>query len=290
MTIFTVNRDRMKRAEMSSIIHQAYRKIEQSGDLLKESLRATDIHNFRLEVKQLKAFLHLISTAKGGSKVKDLPKKLHQYYKALGFIRDLQLQKSVLQKEWKNQLGPQKRHYLEHIDQLIARAMETAIPLGGGNKPFEAGSIKLLSKLPAQLTVEQANAFVTTSWLPLLEAGDPTQLGDQHLHEIRKALKDLQYTWDYLQKPLRSQGHDVLRFSPERVKSTTSMLGAYLEKVVRLRLLEEDMGEGQRRPFLQKLQVKWTKERTLSRQKVERYLQKLSSAGDPTQLPRYVMP
>lgn len=280
----------MKRAEMSSIIHQAYRKIQQSGDLLQERFRAADIHNFRLEVKQLKAFLHLISTAKGGTKVKDLPKKLHQYYQALGLIRDLQLQKSTLQKEWKNQLGPQKRHYLEHIDELTARAMETAIPLASGKKPFEAGSIKLLSKLPAQLTVEQANAFVTTSWLPLLEAGDPAQLDDQHLHEIRKALKDLQYTWDYLQNPLRSQGHDALRFSPERVKSTTRMLGAYLDKVVHLRLLEEDIASGQTLGILERLRVKWTSERTLARQKVERYLQKLSSAGDPTQLPRYVMP
>ncbi len=274
MIIFSANGDRMKKAEMSSIIIHAYEQIHQKASLLKGRFIVSDIHDFRLEVKKLKAFLHLISMAKGGSKVGDLPRKLHQYYKALGQIRDLQLQKLVLKNEWKSRWGPQKKNYLDHIDQLIAQAMETATALPNGDKPFENGSIHLLATLPARLTSEEAGAFVTHCWTPLLQAGYPSQLDDEQLHHIRKALKNLQYTWEYLEGSLSYKG---FVFSPEKIKSITNMLGDYLDKVVQLRLLTEDIAKanrhGQTQPFLQRLQAKWSGELPDARQKLDRYLE-----------------
>ena len=78
----------MTQQETIHTIKSYFEKIQASFDVAIAYLDAEDIQAFRIEVKKLWAFLHLVSN---GAKVKP-PRRLHVFYRMVGVIRNLQLQ------------------------------------------------------------------------------------------------------------------------------------------------------------------------------------------------------
>jgi CHAD domain-containing protein len=79
-------------------IQRHYRRVKTLGKTVAETWAEEDIHQFRVEVKKLRAFLRLAGSTHTGIKPR-LPRRLHTFYSMVGIVRCLQLQRILPDEE-----------------------------------------------------------------------------------------------------------------------------------------------------------------------------------------------
>ena len=224
----------MKHKEIAHDIRHQFNVITK---LVKKSTQEFDediIHDFRVEVKKLRAFLRLISTGK------DSPIKMHkplkQFYRHAGTIRSIQLYLYYI----KTTL-PYVSHHIDPYLQLLQTEMDEwekeAKALTPDHADLEKEESDILDSLPDKLSNEAIKTFVTqkaTTINAILALETPAA---EDLHALRKEVKDIQYTWPYI----KDEAPDILPShlnSHDNIHAVTEMLGLYHDKYSALEFLQ----------------------------------------------------
>lgn len=152
------------------------------------------IHDFRLDIKKLRAFYRLITLESVEAKPLKLPRRLKAMYRGLGRIRDLQQQqKSVEAFAQKKGIRPQ--YLLDELKhQLKKQTGKKSFLLS--SKYFPKYAEKTGKKLPLQLSAETLRTFFLQKKQGIQDIIAKASLSDDELHSIRKNIKDMMYVSD----------------------------------------------------------------------------------------------
>jgi len=273
----------MNKKQLKHITGDHYRLLKKHIKNVAVNFDAGEIHQFRVAYKKLRAFLRLINFGDKKSRAIKICKKLKKAYGMAGSIRDLQLQQQrigeAIAADYKR---PQD--YLDRLQQAMNMLKpgfaETARnnPVGKCKKKTDAG-------IPDEFSFNHFSDFVKQKWESVVTITAYRHLRDDHIHTIRKHLKDLFYNlkiFDESEGAIISQG--IWKEKDEAYYfQLLDELGNFQDTCMAISFLEKEWVNGLN-PYNHKLlaQVKktWMKKK---RQLKQMLVKKLGSgtAGQP---------
>ena len=271
----------MKHREAVGIIETRFIKINVTLNRLIANFATEDIHQFRIEVKKLRAFLRSIKTEL------KLPKRLRKFYDTIGIVRNLQLQQQRIAKVVTETGDSLPSKYLSTINVEAITNIKKAKKIIKKRKTFkkeEKSIINIFTKKIERPTIKKffnSEADLLNKQLLLNQPGDET------LHSIRKILKDILYTQPYISKKTRTTLLPWLSGQPN-VKLITELLGGFQDARTSLNYLRphytNEIPECELL-LLKSIEKKWQREKENIKQQVYRQLNKNSLA--PQQLKQH---
>jgi CHAD domain-containing protein len=238
------------------IINKLYRQIINSFEI-------ESVHEFRTEIKKLRAFLRLLNVEINDDVLK-IPKPLKLFYSYAGTIRNLQLQlKNISDKE--NSALTITNIYIDYLHKIIEKWETRAIEFSYSKKDFSDDEKKLRKRLPGKLRRASIKKYMRNKMneFAILLKELP---GENILHSIRKLLKDILYNWKFI-KPYKKMLPSYLS-KKEKIRSFTELIGLLLDKYTGVNLLEtylkdsEENGSFTEKDIsdLQKIESAWKNE------------------------------
>lgn len=184
----------MKKRDVIQFITKRCRNLERHFQNLLEDFEVEAIHQFRVEIKKLRAMLRLINAGREASSTVHIGNKVHSIYAAVGELRALQIQKQTVLQCCKNLTCAVPESYLAQLcrQEAAVRQEVRVIALQLSLSTFRNHLMKAASKRLNHLTVENFIAIKKHAVLKLLTSGMYT---DEQLHHLRKVLKDFLYLW-----------------------------------------------------------------------------------------------
>ena len=186
-----------------------------------------DIHRFRVSVKTLRSFLHLVRINNPDSKLR-FSKKFKRLYHIAGSVRDAQLE---LQKITEQQLAlPAYTMKLLHVMKTMQAEWQ---------KHY---SEKTLSKLASRLgnfsysSLQPASLeeFTTSRITFIKHCGDSLPLKDSTIHLARKQAKDIMYISGIVQKKWDAVSAQVKLWPLKKLEVFAETSGSYHDAQVQL--------------------------------------------------------
>jgi len=265
-------------------IRRQYEKARRSGNALTGDLSLDRIHEFRVETKRLRALLRLATGIRGSHIKRKLPKNLKVLYTMAGLVRTLQLQKQAIREAAGRFRRDVPVGYLARLDdrigiaeQMIRLYLQTSNPCGNG-KPEWHHPIHRYNVAAA------VDSFIDEK-TQVFSLPANSNLDDEHLHAVRKSIKDLLYVWPYFSK--RNIDRALSDGLPSREKLTIAahLLGEFHDITVRLSLLQDrsilccvDASDAK---FLEDVKIIWDRGKAALVKKIASDLWSVSVAPKP---------
>jgi len=154
--------------------------------------KKSSIHQFRVDIKKLRAFYRLLSLQTGEAQALKLPRKLKKMYRDLGKIRDLQQHKESIA-SWSRKIGiDAPGHLLAQLKhQLKKQSAKKRVVLP--EKYFLRQAEKTNQQLPEQFSMETLQSFFRQKKEAIRVIIERGRFEDDELHTIRKSIKDMLY-------------------------------------------------------------------------------------------------
>jgi CHAD domain-containing protein len=250
----------MTQLETLHTLKSRFEKIQASFDVAITYFDAQDIHAFRVEVKKLRAFLHLVPT---GVNVK-LPACLHQFYRMVGEIRNLQQQEQRIHDAFICQ-GELPQTYLNLLAIESAAAIRRAKQFAANRLSIPIEERQLLSTFTHHIK-GNSQGFVRNTINRLQTLSDNRYpIDDDDLHSLRKYLKDLLYNHHNIGNEAIHIPPSILSDGKESISTLTDLLGQFQDLRSGLNLLQPiyidqvtDAGETK---MLEGIKAKWEKDK-----------------------------
>src|SRR6185295_17931157 len=148
----------LHREELLSVTEERFQKMTARLKAVAETFQEEDIHDFRIEIKKLKALLRLFrEKAKHPSDLK-FPKFLDKIYTLLGSMREMQLQQNKLGKAVNNQNSLLSSTF-SVLEEEINAVKEKIIQLLKNQKSLEKAKDKFLKFIPEKLTRKTVDRY-----------------------------------------------------------------------------------------------------------------------------------
>ena len=148
-------------------------------------------HRFRVEIKNLNAFLHLISFCSDDFKRKKTFNPFKKLFRQAGKVRELQLERKILKKY---QIDNLLIEYSERLEKLRAFEKETFFSMLKG-KPVSKLKKKFQAIVPYIFRIDRLKTSEYFAEFKCLfdELQTHQALEPRQIHQIRKWLKELRY-------------------------------------------------------------------------------------------------
>ncbi len=224
----------MQEKEINEIVERSFKTIHKLLHKIIKDFDADDIHNFRIEVKKIRAFLRLADFEK---KIDGplIPKRLKTLNGYIGIVRNIQLHRHSIFKYITNNKIEVPAAYIEMLVKEKAYWQKEAADLMEEND-FKEDEGKIIKHLPGELNKSSIKAFVKDKLDKLKE-----QLNDMNdddaIHNIRKILKDILYNLEIVKDHADLPG---IISKEVDLKSLTSMLGDFRDKCIELEFLQPE--------------------------------------------------
>ena len=226
---------KMKHSDIKNVIESRFEKIEDSWDKIIKHFDMEEIHDFRVEVKKLRAFMRLAATALASPVELKIPFHLKSLYRSAGNIRTLQLQQQRIFQHVTEKKFREPTQYLQILlDQQ--RYWERKIPEISNRKALETEEEMLILTFNSKLGKESVKKYTETRTRELRDLLTVREHSDERLHQIRKILKDIMYTLPYTGDYFFSFFNNRLQ-SKEDLKSLTDILGEIQDASTSLQFL-----------------------------------------------------
>jgi CHAD domain-containing protein len=255
----------MKQKEMVEIVEDIFKDIEKLCGKICKTFNAEDIHDFRVAVKRLRAFLRLIDIKKDGPII---PKLLKSFYRYIGNVRNIQLYEQDLFKYLTAVDIKKPGEYIKLLNKEKDYWKKEAVDVMK-NEDFLKPKEKILKALPAKLEKPGIKKFVQNN-LDKLKLQLEYLKDDSPLHNIRKILKDIFYNWDYIKY------HADLPSTisnKEALKMLTTTLGEFIDKFMQLEFLKhgylDKINNEDEKILLKKIRTLWLRKKRAIKQKLQ---------------------
>ena len=221
----------MKHKEIIEIVEDHFKKLEKLRHKILKNYYDDDIHDFRVSVKKLRAFLKMANIKKEADKPL-ISKLLKTFYGYIGILRNIHLQK---QKVFKYTADGKKAVPALYIQLLTNEEdcykKDTAELIKDNN--FEDVKNKIIKALPEKIDKDHLKKFIG-KLLKKLKKLLPGVKDDETIHSIRKILKDVLYTYPYIKN---EPDLPKLISNKKKLKTITGLLGDYIDKYIELKYL-----------------------------------------------------
>lgn len=193
----------MKDDKIINLFNNSLKKAHRHYNNLLEDFELEEIHDFRLQIKKLRAFIRLVNTEVTKEKRIKISKEIKTFYHTAGSIRNVQLHKQRII-QWCMALSfNAPATYLELLNKEEARVKNTARE-EAEEISFSHFKKNLVASVPHELTATCIQYFTTLKRKELLALLSLSVYNDETLHNIRKVLKDILYDWNYITPYLAS--------------------------------------------------------------------------------------
>jgi len=187
----------MKQAEIKQELHKHFKKITSLYNDMLEEFELETIHDFRVEIKRIRAFVRLLNSSVQGEDRIKLSAGLRACYGFAGEIRNLQLHKKRIIELCQNLEVTMPASYLSIL------SAEEAIKKQGCRNTEKDVSLKdieqrTISHVHHILHRKDINTYMNQKRKALESFLLLPFLSDDDLHGLRKILKDLSYNWAYV--------------------------------------------------------------------------------------------
>src|SRR6185503_18304475 len=181
----------MTKKEASYIIHYYFRRLITYTEQMNDGLSKEVIHLFRVDVKKLRAFLRMVRWATDAPDQFKFPRKLKKMYSTMGKIRDRQL---CLKRIKQNERADDGR-FRNEVHSLEKKIKELEEKRSGflTKKEFEAIEEDIIKVLPIASADVLVSGFFQQKLNVINKIASKSELSDQELHNVRKAIKDIIY-------------------------------------------------------------------------------------------------
>jgi CHAD domain-containing protein len=274
VTVFSLN-GAPERKDLLTAAEERLRKTEACLETAADSFSLDDIHDFRVEIKKLKAFLRLIKTESGNPKKLKFPKFLDKIYKSVGSVRELQLQVKKLEKAIRSEEILLLNTFADLHEQTDIVRERTKEMLDYKDS-WKKAETRIKKFIPEELTAEAVESYLRFKVSELKEILSLKRISMTRLHGMRKILKDLQYNHSYWKNARLAEGQDLPNL--DEIHDTGSLIGdlhdiyaskIILESSIKNRSIDED--ELRR---LRQIRVAWKGDRDALRKTIDGVLNK----------------
>jgi CHAD domain-containing protein len=274
----------MTQQKIHLAIQRHYRRAKTLGGTMAETWGEEDIHQFRVEVKKLRALLSVAGATHTGLKPR-LPRKLHTLYSMAGIVRCLQLQRKGLE----NAAARLKKELPDTCSAFLEGRIETAIAEIREYLKLNSPLGKLRAEWHVQIRRHEATRGIEAFIRQRSDIIVPGALlpEEEGLHAIRKAMKDILYAW-----PCFSD-NDILLL-PEKWRSQAALhscadlLGEFHDICTQQQLLQDSHflltadGPGHLRP--EEIRQLWQQDKEENLEQLRNKLMPAAEAGEENPL------
>ena len=187
----------MKTAEVINTLDKRFKKIRKHYNNLLADFRVEEIHDFRLEMKRLRAILRLLNTDIAYDGKLKLKGDIKAFYHVTGDIRNLQLHEQRINYLCHHMVLEKPQFYFHILDEEAVQHKQLAHGLSE-RISLKQVEEKFLDLLQGGLRGENARTFVIQKYHALMSLLALPGYYDEGIHDIRKILKDILYNWQYI--------------------------------------------------------------------------------------------
>lgn len=257
----------MKHNEIKHVLASRFKKINDCLNKIIKHFNSEEIHDFRVELKKVRAFMRLAATRLPGPEELKIPYHLKSMYRYAGIIRNLQLQEQRIFEFIREKEVNQPDRYLRILSDQKDESKQKILDIYNhmALKTEEEMIIRTLRIRLENTTIENYTWNRTEELKNLIPFHE---YADEELHQARKILKDLLYTLPYTGDYFFSFFNGGLQ-TKEEIESLTDLLGEFQDACTSLQLLQPDYTKDLNDPaeigLLQTIREEW--ERKKSEQK-----------------------
>jgi CHAD domain-containing protein len=226
----------MKEDEIIAILDRRIKKVKKEYHRLEDHYDEEPLHDYRAEMKKLKAFIRLLNINRSPGKKIRIGKKMKDVYRLSGDVRNLQLHqqriKDIVEKRSLDHPGS----YMKFLDEEKTNAAEH-LKSATKKLSFHQFSKNIFDGKPFRIDDHDINRYFVQQLNILAILLVEPSLSDENLHEARKILKDIGYNRSYLSEALPLT-IPALISDPDQTDNMTQKLGAFHDVCVSLAFLE----------------------------------------------------
>lgn len=187
----------MNQKQIKHITNNYYTDLKKLIRTFEEDLNAKVIHEFRVKYKKLRAFFRMLSNQQEKTRIIKISKKLKKVYHISGSIRDLQLQQQRIRETTDSEL----KKPLAYI-QLLQKEIEKLKPVLMEiilKRPVAESKKKTDVSVPDEFHFPGVSSFIQKKWTSVYVIIVSSYFTDDHIHTVRKHLKDLFYNLEIVE-------------------------------------------------------------------------------------------
>lgn len=250
----------MKPAE---VIKNQVKELDCSYGKVRKHFREKEVHDFRLRIKRLRAFISLLNYDRH-HRLK-FPKKLKALYDCAGAVRNLQLQQKRVLHASGNAKEIATGSYLKLLTAEEAQWRTKTLQINGHVK-----RLRKILHVPESVQKGTARKFLQAEAAKLWNLLLAHEITDKDLHHLRKFLKGILYNWQYAGEQAGLYLPLCWRYKKD-IRAFTEVLGQFHDLGMALQFLEAKIVEItalDELQLLQQIECEWRRERDGLRQTI----------------------
>jgi len=224
----------MKKDEISIIVKNSFKRIDKLFHKIIIDFETEDIQEFRMEIKKLKSFFHLLDMEGNGDLHFKLTRKMKTFYGYIGIIRNTQLHLKKINSYCEDSMESVPISYTAKLEKELEYWKKHAKEFMDFHNNFHNDEDHIISALPDKLrkgSIKKFVEYIVYELRKLLIHSD-----DETLHGTRKLLEDIVYNWAVVQPYFVSRS--ACLSSEEGIESLIEMLAAFRDKCIDVILLQ----------------------------------------------------
>ena len=148
----------MKKDEIQKVLSEHFKKIDKYFHKIMKDFEEEDIHKFRVEIKKLRSFLHVLEMEKEEGIHFNTAKKLKIVYGYVGITRNLQLQIKLIRESVKA-VDTLPSEYLNKLKKELGEWQNKIRDYMGEENNFYDEEELLKARMPDKLKNQSGNTF-----------------------------------------------------------------------------------------------------------------------------------
>jgi CHAD domain-containing protein len=257
----------MKKDTPAAVVHASFKDLRKLVDEIKEKPTEDAVHDFRVKIKKLRAFLRMLQVS-GEDRSLKIPGRVKKLYDRLGSIRDLQIchdKVSALNEAEADTI----RHFRKELEKKL-KNNEEENKTYVSRKYWESREEEITNALPEELDEQMIYDFFNSKLISVNKIVESGVFEDEDLHTIRKQLKDMIHINSFLEEyfnglfpmPVFSEDQKMI------LEVTASVLGQFVDMIRSLALLNlfRNKIAHEERVDFDSLYLKWMEEKLAYKQ------------------------
>ncbi|MEO8406415.1 MAG: CHAD domain-containing protein [Chitinophagaceae bacterium] len=180
-----------------NIIRMQFERLNMSYTRMLKNFGAEDIHRFRVDIKRIRAFIRLQNT--NTVTPIEIPEKLKRVYDRVGVLRNLQLyRRSIKKSAGVESVSGHERKKVNNKLKKIKKHLKEILSVELVKKAYR----KIDKKISRNINETDVFVFYKNNMNSIANALTIVPAEDEHLHLIRKNLKDIIYNAITFEKDL----------------------------------------------------------------------------------------
>jgi CHAD domain-containing protein len=212
----------MKHTAIQHLVEKRMRSIGNYYTMIMEDCTMENIHDLRVQIKKLRAFVALVNMAQPGKMPLSIHPQLKQFYDIAGELRSLQLQQQRIVLLCSDRLLQPPVYYLQYLydkQEVLQQTLHDQLLHAG-----HVGRL-LLHELPATIPNKAIDKFAEEKAATIHHLMH-MPVDDNVLHEIRKQYKQVLYNLKHMAKR-HTPACEFFSNNREAITAITTTLGNY---------------------------------------------------------------